>query len=211
MKTADTQAPIEQQVLALIAKTLAEKETFAHKFDMPPSIHREINIQVVWDLEAYEFMQDFEVLTLSWRHLSFAEPLYALRRVLTAIIDRVRAKKAQGKKGIYGYEVRETLINSVNKRSFSILVATTGETKGKASQKVLKTKETRSVIVNNYTKEKLLDTVAATLTQFDDQSSNIPAISDTETLLLEMLATIESRLLILRPLSARNCESKKCS
>ena len=211
MKTVDTQQPIEQQVLALVTTLLGEKETFAHKFDMPPGIHREINIQIVWDLEAYEFMQDFEVLTLSWRHLSFAEPLYALRNVLTAIVARVQTKKAQGKKGIYGYEVRETIINATDKRSFSILITTSGETKGKASQKVLKTKETKRVIVNNDTKEKLLDTVATTLAQFDNQSSNVPAIADAETLLLEMLTIIESRLLILKPLSAKNSESKKCS
>ena len=208
MRTVDEQPPIEQKLLDLVTHTLGEIEAFAHKFALPEGISRELNIQTIWDLEAHELIEDFEVLTRSWRHLSFAEPLYALHNLVTAFVDRLQAKKAQGKKAIYGYEIRETLITSESTQSFSIIITTNGDTKGKATLKVSKTSTTQSIALDNDTKETLLHSIATTLNQLDNNRSNIPAITDTETLIQEMLAIIESRLMILRPFASGKLSPK---
>ncbi len=183
-----------------IAKVLKGNESFSYQSQSEYGKRHEVSISVIWDQEAHDVAQDFNILARIWPRLNIPVVLQTRQNSLLNQLDRIRFKRLYGLSSIDGYCISSCIFDQNERKTITIILNKDGDIDlTKCTVKIdQKGRHQEIALVGfpglaNCVFRHIYDQVR----ELTDKNSNSPAIASIESVLQTLLAIVENRLAIL--------------
>ncbi len=183
-----------------IAKVLKNQENFSYQGRSENGKRYEVSVAVIWDQEAHDVAQDFNILARIWPRLNIPAVLQTRQKSLLNQLDRIRSKRLYGLSSIDGYSISSCIVDETERKTMTVIFTKKGDIDvSKCTIKIDQNGRHQEIALIHFPglANCVFSHIYNQLAEIAEKSSNSPAIASIESVLETLLLIVENRLAIL--------------